>query len=46
MGVPVAVVTDAIRGLAPKTEKEAMEEMRAAGIEFISLETLLGAGAT
>jgi len=46
MGVPVAVVTDAIRGLAPKTEKEAMEEMRAAGIEFISLETLMGAGAT
>lgn len=44
MGVPVAVVTDAIRGLAPKTEKEAIEEMRVAGVEFIAMETLLGAG--
>ncbi len=46
VGVPVAVVTDAIRGLSPKTEKEAVEEMRAAGIEFISLDTLMGASAT
>jgi nicotinamidase/pyrazinamidase len=45
MGVPVALVTDAIRALAPKTEKEALEEMRGAGVEFITLETLIGAGA-
>jgi nicotinamidase/pyrazinamidase len=45
LGVPVVVITDAIRALAPKTEKEALEEMRGAGVEFISLETLIGAGA-
>jgi nicotinamidase/pyrazinamidase len=44
-GVPVALVTDAARGLTPKTEKDALEEMRKAGVEFITLETLLGAGA-
>ena len=44
-GVPVALVTDAIRALTPKTEKEALEEMRAAGVEFIAMETLLGIGA-
>jgi len=45
LGVPVALVTDAVRALSPKTEKEALEEMRRAGVEFITLETLLGAGA-
>jgi nicotinamidase/pyrazinamidase len=45
-GVHTAVVNDAIRALAPKTEKEALEEMRSAGVEFITLEALLGAGAT
>jgi nicotinamidase/pyrazinamidase len=44
MGVPVALVTDAIRALAPKTEKEALQEMREAGVELITLETLWGAG--
>jgi nicotinamidase/pyrazinamidase len=44
-GVPVALVTDASRGLTPKTEKEAMEAMRGAGVEFITSETLWGAGA-
>jgi nicotinamidase/pyrazinamidase len=44
MGIPVALVTDAIRALTPKTEKEALEELRKAGVEFITLETLLGAG--
>jgi hypothetical protein len=39
------VVSDAICALAPKTEKEALEEMRTAGVEFTNLETLLGAGA-
>jgi nicotinamidase/pyrazinamidase len=45
MGIPVALVTDVTRALAPKTEKEALEEMRVAGVEFIALETLMGAGA-
>ncbi len=44
LGVPVALVTDAVRALAPKTEKEALEEMRQAGIEFITLDTLIGVG--
>lgn len=39
-GVRTAVIRDAIRALAPKSEKEAMEEMRAAGVEFLELETL------
>lgn len=46
LGAQVAVVSDAIRGLAPKTEREALEEMRRAGVEFITLETLLGASAS
>jgi nicotinamidase/pyrazinamidase len=45
IGVPVALVTDVIRALTPKTEKEALEEMRGAGVEFITMETLLGIGA-
>jgi nicotinamidase/pyrazinamidase len=44
-GVQTVVVSDAICALAPKTEKEALEEMRTAGVEFTNLETLLGAGA-
>jgi nicotinamidase/pyrazinamidase len=44
MGAQTALVSDAIRALSPKTEKEALEEMRCAGVEFITLETLLGAG--
>jgi len=43
MGIQTAVVSDAIRALAPGTEKDALEEMRKAGVEFITLETLLGA---
>ena len=42
-GVQTALVTDAIRALAPGTEKEALEEMRRAGVECITLETLLNA---
>lgn len=42
MGVQTALVRDAIRALAPQTEKEALEEMRKAGVEFIALDTLLG----
>jgi nicotinamidase/pyrazinamidase len=44
MGVRTALVSDAIRALAPKTEKEALEEMRRAGVELIALDTLLEAG--
>jgi nicotinamidase/pyrazinamidase len=42
-GVQTAVVSDAVRALAPKTEKEAVEQMRKAGVEFITLEILVGA---
>ncbi len=43
-GVHTVVVSDAIGALAPKTEKEALEEMKASGIEFITLESLISAG--
>jgi nicotinamidase/pyrazinamidase len=46
LGIQTALVSDAISALAPKTEKEALEEMRLAGVEFITLDTLLGLGAT
>jgi nicotinamidase/pyrazinamidase len=42
-GIKTAVVTDAIRALTPKSGDEAIEEMRKAGCEFITVETLLGA---
>jgi nicotinamidase/pyrazinamidase len=45
-GVPVALVTDAVRALTPKTEKAALEQMREAGVEFITMDTLLGIGAS
>ncbi len=44
LGVQTVLITDAVRALAPKTEKEAVEEMRRAGVEFVILEALLGAG--
>jgi nicotinamidase/pyrazinamidase len=44
-GIHTAVINDAICGLTPRTEKEALEDMRGAGVEFITLDTLLGAGA-
>jgi len=43
LGIKTAVVTDAIRALAPKSGDEAIEEMRKAGCEFITVETLMGA---
>jgi nicotinamidase/pyrazinamidase len=46
LGAQVAVVTDAIHALAPDTEKQAIEEMRRAGVEFITLEALMGASAS
>jgi nicotinamidase/pyrazinamidase len=42
--IQTVLITDAIRAIAPKSEKEALEEMRNAGVEFITLETLMGAG--
>jgi nicotinamidase/pyrazinamidase len=42
-GVQTALVTDAIRAITLKGETEALEEMRKAGVEFITLETLTGA---
>jgi nicotinamidase/pyrazinamidase len=44
LGVQTVLITDAVRALTPKTEKEAVEEMRQAGVEFIILDALLGAG--
>jgi nicotinamidase/pyrazinamidase len=44
MSVHTALVSDAVCALAPKTEKEAIEEMRRAGVDFITLETLLEVG--
>lgn len=44
MGIQTALITDAVRALTPRTEKEALEQMKQAGVEFISMETLLGAG--
>jgi nicotinamidase/pyrazinamidase len=44
MGVHTALISDAICALTPKGEKEALQEMRLAGVEIIAMETLLGAG--
>ncbi|MDM7997586.1 MAG: isochorismatase family cysteine hydrolase [Acidobacteriota bacterium] len=44
MGVQTALVSDAICALAPKSETLALEEMRAAGVDCIPLERLLGVG--
>jgi nicotinamidase/pyrazinamidase len=44
IGVRTALISDAVRALAPKSEKEALEEMRRAGVELITLDTLLEAG--
>jgi len=46
LGVQTAVISDAIRALSPKGEKEALQEMRLAGVEFITLDQLMGATAT
>jgi nicotinamidase/pyrazinamidase len=43
-GVHTALVTDASRAITPIGENEALEEMRKAGVEFITLDTLTGAG--
>jgi nicotinamidase/pyrazinamidase len=46
LGVHTAVVSDAIRALSPKTEKESIDAMQSAGVEFIALDKLLAAIAT
>jgi nicotinamidase/pyrazinamidase len=43
LGIHTALVSDAIRALTPKTEKEALQEMSSAGVEFIALDALLEA---
>ncbi len=43
LGVKTALVSDAVCALKAKTEKEALQEMRRVGVEFITLEMLLGA---
>jgi nicotinamidase/pyrazinamidase len=42
-GIGTVVISDAIRALAPKTEKQALEEMRSAGVDFITLDALIEA---
>jgi nicotinamidase/pyrazinamidase len=44
IGVRTALISDAVRALAPKSEKAALEEMRRAGVELITLDALLEAG--
>lgn len=41
LGIKTAVVADAVRPLKPRAEKGAIEELREAGVEFITLEVLL-----
>jgi nicotinamidase/pyrazinamidase len=41
-GVKTVVVSDAIRGLNPQAEKEALDALRGAGVDFTTLEALLG----
>jgi nicotinamidase/pyrazinamidase len=38
--IQTALVTDAIRPITPKAERDALEEMRGAGVEFITLDAL------
>jgi nicotinamidase/pyrazinamidase len=46
LGIQTALLSDAVRALAPKTEKESLQEMGSAGVEFITLDALLGASAS
>jgi nicotinamidase/pyrazinamidase len=39
--VQTVVLSDVIRAIAPKTEKNALDEMRLAGVEFITLDALM-----
>jgi len=42
LGVQTVVVNDAVRAIAKKTEKEAIDEMQAAGANFVPLANILG----
>ena len=42
-GSRTVVISDAVCALAPKTEKRALEEMRSAGVDFITLDALIEA---
>ena len=41
LGVQTVVVDNAVQGIAPRTEKAALEELRAAGVNFTTLEMLI-----
>ena len=43
LGIKTAVVSDAVRAVAADTERQAIEEMRQAGVEFSSVDQVLGA---
>ena len=43
-GVQTVLISDAVRALSLKTEKEALRNLREAGVEFVTLDTFLGAG--
>ncbi|MBN2338370.1 MAG: cysteine hydrolase [Acidobacteria bacterium] len=45
-GVSVALVTDAVRALSPQGEREALAEMQAAGVDTVTVDTLLELGAS
>jgi len=44
-GVQTVMVTDAVKALSTKSEKEALSKLQQEGVEFTTLEALLGAGA-
>ena len=41
LGIPTALLTDAVRALTLKAEKQALEEMKDAGVEFTTVDMLL-----
>ena len=43
-GVQTVLLSDAVKALSHKTEKEALKNLRQAGVEFTTLDELLGAG--
>jgi nicotinamidase/pyrazinamidase len=42
LGIKTALLTDAISALSPEGGKEALEEMKQAGVEFVSADTIIG----
>ena len=43
-GIQTVLLSDAVKALSHKTEKEALGNLRQAGVDFITLEALLGIG--